>query len=108
MKTELVSAEELAASCKCGHPRVEHGRRGCCGWASYVDSKPCTCRRFDMGGATHDADAALIAAAPEMLEVLRLLDHAVDRQTGHVSIGAVQTAAIAARAVIAKATGGAK
>lgn len=46
MKTELVSAEELAASCKCGHPRVEHGHRGCCGWASYVDSKPCTCRRF--------------------------------------------------------------
>ena len=55
-----------------------------------------------------EPNARLIAAAPEMLEVLRLLDHAVDRQTGHVSIGAVQTAAIAARAVIAKATGGAK
>lgn len=56
----------------------------------------------------HKANARLIAAAPEMLEALRLLMKAEDMQNGArggCTMGAISSAIDAARLAITKATG---
>lgn len=67
------------------------------GWVQEIAA----CGPTNDGSAQQEANARLIAAAPEMLEALRNICDEQDAQQGYASLAAYDQA----RAIIAKATG---